>query len=90
MAPGLEPEDFMALPSRHFYAQLVHGGAVTDWASGVTLDLPTPTSSPDKVRSLSRRQFGQSADVIEQGLRDMLRPSSDAGAGDGRRRRSQS
>ncbi|MDR7082574.1 hypothetical protein J2X01_001863 [Arthrobacter ginsengisoli] len=90
MAPGLEPEDFMALPSRHIYAQLVRKSAVTDWASGVTLDIPKQTSSPDKIRALSRSQFGQSKDVIERGLRSILTPSPETGAADGRRRRSQS
>ncbi|MDZ4089621.1 MAG: hypothetical protein U1D68_00210, partial [Arthrobacter sp.] len=89
MAPGLEPEDFMALPSRHIYAQLVRKSAVTDWASGVTLDVPKPTSSPEKIRALSRSQFGQSKDVIERGLRSILTPSPDTGGTDGRRRRSQ-
>ncbi|MET3810221.1 hypothetical protein ABIB14_001322 [Arthrobacter sp. UYEF3] len=88
MAPGLEPEDFMALPSRHIYAQLVRKSAVTDWASGVTLDIPKQTSSPDKIRALSRSQFGQSKDVIERGLRSILTPSPETGAADGRRRRS--
>ncbi|MDO5866093.1 MULTISPECIES: type IV secretory system conjugative DNA transfer family protein [Paenarthrobacter] len=89
MAPGLEPEDFMALPARHIYAQLVRGGAVTDWASGATLTVPKPTSSSGTIRARSRKQFGQSTEAIEQGLRSVLNPSAENEATSGRRRRSQ-
>lgn len=89
MAPGLDPEDFMALPSRHVYAQLVRNGAVTDWASGATLDVPKQTSSPAMIRARSSNQFGQPTDVIERGLRSVLNAQVESETTGGRRRRSQ-
>ncbi|WP_369044669.1 type IV secretory system conjugative DNA transfer family protein [Sinomonas sp. P10A9] len=89
MAPGLEPEDFMALPARHVYTQLVRHGAVTDWASGRTLDTPPTTSAPDAVRRASRAGYGTPAAMIDQQLRAAAIPDSDTGDGMGKRRRTQ-
>ncbi|BCT76443.1 hypothetical protein SCMU_22850 [Sinomonas cyclohexanicum] len=90
MAPGLEPEDFMALPARHVYAQLVHHGAVTDWASGRTLDLPPSTSSPETIRQASRAAYGTPASEIDHQLIRATTQQPDATTGTARRRRSQS
>ncbi|WP_235781145.1 type IV secretory system conjugative DNA transfer family protein [Sinomonas notoginsengisoli] len=89
MAPGLEVEDFMALPARHIYAQLVHHGAVTDWASGRTLDIPGSTSSPEGVRRASRTAYGTPISEVDEHLRHAITPQSDATAGTTKRRRSQ-
>ncbi|WP_431230436.1 type IV secretory system conjugative DNA transfer family protein [Paenarthrobacter nicotinovorans] len=88
MAPGLEAEDFTALPARHVYAQLVHKGTVTDWASGRTLTTPAKTSSPADIRTRSRRQYGQPVDVIEKGLLEALEVDAPQSATTGRRKRS--
>lgn len=88
MAPGLEPEDFMALPARHVYAQLVRHGAVTDWASGRTLDTPAPTSPPEAVKRASRTAYGTPAALVDEQLRRAAAPDPEPDAGTGRRRRS--
>lgn len=90
MAPGLEPEDFMALPARHVYAQLVRHGAVTDWASGRTLDTPPATSSTDAVRQASRTNYGIAASEVDQQLRSAASPESRTNDGVTKRRRTQS
>lgn len=90
MAPGLDAEDFTALPARHLYAQLVHQGTVTDWASGRTLTTPRKTSNVADLKARSRRQYGQPIDAIEQGLLEVLDGSQDSHDSDGRRRRSTS
>ncbi|WP_138443001.1 type IV secretory system conjugative DNA transfer family protein [Sinomonas susongensis] len=89
MAPGLDPEDFMALPARHVYAQLVRNGAVTDWASGRTLDTPRSTSSPETVRRASRTAHGTPAALVDEQLYRVATPETGAGGSTGKRRRSQ-
>lgn len=89
MAPGLEPEDFMALPARHVYAQLVRHGAVTDWASGRTVDTPLATSTAETVRRASRTTYGTPATVIDQQLRDAAFPEASSADSTGKRRRTQ-
>ncbi|GAB3275717.1 hypothetical protein GCM10027449_14750 [Sinomonas notoginsengisoli] len=79
----------MALPARHIYAQLVHHGAVTDWASGRTLDIPGSTSSPEGVRRASRTAYGTPISEVDEHLRHAITPQSDATAGTTKRRRSQ-
>lgn len=78
MAPGLEPEDYMSLPARGVYVQLVKDGAVTDWASGATLDLPATSSQPAGVRKLSRESYGRPIADIEQAFLDVLRTTTEA------------
>lgn len=90
MAPGLDAEDFTALPARHFYAQLVHQGTVTDWASGRTLTTPKKTANVADLKARSRRQYGQPVDAIDQGLLEVLDGSQDSHDSGGRRRRSTS
>lgn len=90
MAPGLEADDFASLPARHVYAQLVHNGAVTDWASARTLDVPQSISRPADIRAHSRSQFGQPIDAIEKVLLEILDISTDDTIGGSRRRRSAS
>lgn len=89
MAPGLEPDDFMALPTRHVYAQLVHRGAVTDWASGRTLDTPAAVSVPETVREASRTNYGISTSTIDQQLHGAAAPEASTNDGTSKRRRTQ-
>lgn len=88
MAPGLDAEDFTALPARHLYAQLVRHGTVTDWASGRTLTTLKKTANVADIKARSRRQYGQPVDAIDQGLLDVLDGSQDSHDSGGRRRRS--
>ena len=74
LSPGLESEDFTALPARNIYAQLVKDGTVTDWASGRTLDTPHRTSQPGQIVAASRKRYGQSRAAIEQQLRSLITP----------------
>lgn len=74
LSPGLEPEDFAALPSRHVYTQLVRDGTVTEWASGRTLDTGQRTSDPAKIATASRKTYGKSRAAIEEHLRALVTP----------------
>ncbi|MGO4452556.1 type IV secretory system conjugative DNA transfer family protein [Arthrobacter sp. RAF14] len=90
MAPGLEPEDFMALPVRHVYAQLVHDGSTMDWASGRTNDTPAQTSNPASIRKASRTSYGVPIEEIEAGFQTAVLSEPDAPPTGNRRRRSAS
>ncbi|QDG64008.1 type IV secretory system conjugative DNA transfer family protein [Pseudarthrobacter sp. NIBRBAC000502771] len=90
MAPGLEAEDFMALPARHVYAQLVRRGAVTDWASGRTLDTPPAMSSPDMIRRASQTNYGTRASTVDQQLHDVATSTITSTSDTTKRRRTQS
>ncbi|MEY9838579.1 type IV secretory system conjugative DNA transfer family protein [Streptacidiphilus sp. EB103A] len=50
LAPGLEPEDFMALPRFHAYANLVADGAPSGWALVRTLPPPPLTNDLATIR----------------------------------------
>lgn len=54
LAPELEPEDFMALPRFHAYANLVADGAPSGWALLRTLPPPPAITSPEAVRAVLR------------------------------------
>jgi len=90
MAPGLEPEDFMALPNRHVYAQLVKDGAVTDWASGRTTDTPARASSPERILKASRTGYGVPVAEIQAGFIATVLAEPETSATSNRRKRSQS
>ncbi|WP_285728215.1 type IV secretory system conjugative DNA transfer family protein [Psychromicrobium xiongbiense] len=90
MAPGLEPEDFMALPARHIYTQLVRDGMATEWASGRTADIPARTSNPASIRRASRTRFGVPVAEIEAGFHTTVLAEPDMPTGGNRRRRSAS
>jgi len=66
MAPGLEVEDFMALPRFHFYAQLVQDGRPGSWISGRSHPAPPRTSDPDTIIATSQRNYGALASDDEQ------------------------
>jgi len=66
---GLAPEDFAALGAYEFYTQLVSGGAIQPWCSGISLPPDPPTSDPDKVRAASRASFGRPRSEIEDEIR---------------------
>lgn len=57
LAPELEPEDFMALPRFHAYANLVADGAPSGWALVKTLPPPPATADPAVMRAMVRCNF---------------------------------
>jgi hypothetical protein len=59
MAPGLEAEDFMSLPSYTAYTRLVRDGEQLDWVSVETAAPPTPTSDPLEIVAKSQARFGR-------------------------------
>ena len=58
MAPGLLPEDFMALPQYHFYAQLLADGHPTPWVSGKSLPSSPTISDPAEIIRRSQQNYG--------------------------------
>lgn len=61
LAPGLEAEDFMALPRFHAYANLVADGAPSGWALVKTLPPPPVTANVEAVRAVSRANYASPA-----------------------------
>ena len=57
LAPGLEPEDFMALPRFHAYADLVANGAPSGWALVRTLPPPPVTGDVEVIRKAIRTNW---------------------------------
>ncbi len=57
LAPELAPEDFMALPRFHAYANLVAGGAPSGWALVRTLPPPPVVFEAEAVRSIARANY---------------------------------
>lgn len=63
----LSPEDFLALPRFHAYANLVAGGHPSGWALIRTLPPPPATVDPEIVRAASRRRhLAESAPATQQ------------------------
>ncbi|MHA6760060.1 type IV secretory system conjugative DNA transfer family protein [Streptacidiphilus sp. PAMC 29251] len=63
LAPGLEAEDFLALPRFHAYANLVASGAPSGWALVRTLP-PTPiTGDVEEVRRTIRANWSPSPEA---------------------------
>jgi len=58
MAPGLDTEDFMALPRFGFYAQLVQDGRPGSWISGRSHPAPPTTGNPETIIARSQRNYG--------------------------------
>ncbi|MBB1152464.1 type IV secretory system conjugative DNA transfer family protein [Amycolatopsis sp. DR6-1] len=58
LAPDLTPEDVMALPQFHAYANLVAGGHPSGWALVKTLPPTPPTIDPALVRAASQANYG--------------------------------
>jgi len=58
LAPDLTPEDVMALPQFHAYANLVAGGHPSGWALVKTLPPTPPTIDPAIVRAASQANYG--------------------------------
>lgn len=58
-APELEPEDFLALPKYHVYANVMRDAQPTGWFSAHTLPAPTETSNADELVARSVRRYGQ-------------------------------
>jgi hypothetical protein len=57
LAPELTPEDFMALPRFHAYANLVANGAPSGWALVKTLPPPPTINDPEAVRAIIRANW---------------------------------
>jgi hypothetical protein len=57
-APELQPDDFMALPKHHFYAQLIADGTPAPWVSGKTLAPGRPLRDPAEVIRRSQVNYG--------------------------------
>jgi hypothetical protein len=53
----LSPEDFLALPRFHAYANLVADGHPSGWALIRTLPPPPATADPDQIRAVSRAKY---------------------------------
>jgi hypothetical protein len=85
--PELTPDDFTALGQYQVYASLFARGAVTSYASGVTLPPSKPTSEPKRIKRLSRERYGRPLDEIEAGFAELLNGDAHTGSDIGRRRR---
>lgn len=70
LAPELTPEDFIALPRFHAYANLVADGAPSGWALVRTLPPPPATTDPEHVRAAVRAAYAPASPppepVVEQ------------------------
>lgn len=83
-APGLEAEDFLALPKYNVYANLIRDGQLTGWFSARTLPAPPEISDPASLVARSARTFGRDpAAPARQDPKPSHEPSI------GRRRRSE-
>lgn len=85
--PELTPQDFTALGQYQVYASLFAHGAVTPYASGVTLPPSTPTSDPTVIKRRSRQRYGRPLDEIEAGFAALLAGDEHQANDTGRRRR---
>jgi hypothetical protein len=84
-ASHLEPEDFLALPKYHVYANLMRAAQPTGWFSAHTLPAPAETSRAADLVARSIRRYGQG---LPESTERPAEPTEDA-ASIGRRRRSQ-
>ena len=64
----LTPNDFERLQRYNIYAQLVRGGEVQPWVSGVTMPPIEQISNPAVVRVLSRKRYGRDGAEIDAEL----------------------
>ncbi len=64
----LTPDDLRSLPAFEAFTQLVAGDAVQPWLSLRTLSASQPTSDPDRIRRLSRQQYGTPLAGIDRDL----------------------
>ncbi|MCP2264622.1 type IV secretory system conjugative DNA transfer family protein [Promicromonospora thailandica] len=65
LASNLTPEDFMALPKYHAYANLVALGHPSGWALIKTLPPPPAITDSDEVRAASRAGYGATSPEAE-------------------------
>jgi len=87
--PELGAEDFTALGQYQVYASLFARGAVSPYASGVTLPPSAAISRPAALLRASRQRYGRPLDEIEAGFAELLNRSHQAAETPlGRRRRS--
>lgn len=66
LARDLGPEDFLALPRFHAYANLVADGHPSGWALVRTLPPPPVTRDPDQARAATRANYAPVSDASEQ------------------------
>jgi len=84
MAPGLEREDFMALPPYEIYAQVVDHGAPSGWFSARTLPPNPSLGSRARVLATSRERYGR---TTTERVSEAPNTSESAPAGHRKRRR---
>jgi energy-coupling factor transporter ATP-binding protein EcfA2 len=72
MAPGLEPDDFMALPRYHVYASLNSHGQDTGWLSGVTLPKTKPICDAAALRRSVAEKYGKPGREVEREYLELL------------------
>lgn len=77
LAPELTPEDFLALPRFHVYANTLRGGQHTGWVSGRTLPPPPETSDPLELTRLSQASYGSRQDTLEQRIEPTVTSTSE-------------
>jgi hypothetical protein len=70
--PELSAEDFTALGQYQVYASLFARGAVTPYASGITLPPSAAISRPKELLQASRQRYGRPLDEIEAGFAELL------------------
>lgn len=68
----LAAADFTALPAFHAYGRILSGNQVTPWVSLTTEPLGTPVRDPAELQTLSRDQYGQTLDAVEQDLLGLI------------------
>jgi hypothetical protein len=66
--PGLDRQDFAALPPFHAYGQLLAGNQTTPWVSLTTESLPAPIRPWREAQDHSDARYGQTLDAIEADL----------------------
>jgi hypothetical protein len=80
MAPELTPEDFMALPRYHVYANFNSGGKSTGWVSGKTFPPPEPTRIAAELYAKSMAKYGRPVEDVEAEYYRQLGYDTDGGA----------
>lgn len=88
LAPELEPEDFMALPRFHAYANLVANGAPSGWSLVRTLPPPPVIANATAIRATARANYAPSQSAPAPSSRPQQTPSA-APQQFGRKRRNQ-
>lgn len=80
--PELTPDDITGLGRYEIYASLVTEGTPSPYASGRTVELPTPTSSPETMRTASAGRYGIAATTTDERLRSITGTTATTPDGD--------